>query len=55
VEDAVSGVKAAKAAGLVCLGVAHNGRAASLRLAGANPIIEDFRTLSVKYLEACFQ
>jgi len=54
VEDAVSGVKAARLAGMRCLGVAHNGRADLLRLAGANPIIEDFRALSFAQLEACF-
>jgi len=54
VEDAVSGVKAARAAGMRCLGVAHNGRADLLRLAGANPIIQDFRSLSFAQLEACF-
>lgn len=55
VEDAVSGVKAARSAGMPCLGVAHNGRAGLLRLAGANPIIEDFRSLSFAQLEACFR
>ncbi len=55
VEDAVSGVKAARLAGMRCLGVAHNGRADLLRLAGANPIVEDFRTLSFAQLEACFR
>jgi HAD superfamily hydrolase (TIGR01509 family) len=54
VEDAVSGVKAARSAGMRCLGVAHNGRADLLRSAGANPIIEDFRSLSLAQLEACF-
>jgi beta-phosphoglucomutase len=54
VEDAVSGVKAARGAGMRCIGVAHNGRADLLHLAGANPIIEDFRTLSLEQLEACF-
>jgi beta-phosphoglucomutase len=54
VEDAVSGVKAARAAGLHCLGIAHNGRAEMLQSAGANPIIEDFRSLSLAQLEACF-
>lgn len=54
VEDAVSGVKSARGAGMYCLGVAHNGRADALRSAGANPIIEDFRTLSLRQLEDCF-
>ncbi len=54
IEDAVSGVKAAKGAGMRCIGIAHNGRADLLRLAGANRIIEDFRSLSLPQLEACF-
>jgi len=54
VEDAVSGVKAARSAGMRCLGIAHNGRADALRLAGANPIIEDFRSLSFSQVRALF-
>ena len=54
VEDAVSGVKAARAAGLRCVGIAHNGRAGALQLAGANPIIEDFRFLSLTQLQVSF-
>jgi beta-phosphoglucomutase len=53
-EDAVSGVKAARAAGMRCVGIAHNGRAEALREAGANPVIEDFRLLSLSQLKACF-
>lgn len=54
VEDAVSGVRAARLAGMRCLGIAHNGRAELLRSAGANPIVNDFRSLSLAHLEACF-
>ncbi|PYX52584.1 MAG: hypothetical protein DMG79_00220 [Acidobacteria bacterium] len=54
VEDAVSGVKAARSAGMRCMGIAHNGRAESLRIAGANPIIEDFRSVSFGQLQALF-
>ena len=54
VEDAVSGVKAARSAGLRCAGIAHNGRTDFLRLAGANPIIEDFESLSLTQLQALF-
>jgi HAD superfamily hydrolase (TIGR01509 family) len=54
VEDAVSGVKAARSAGMRCLGIAHNGRADSLRLAGASPVVEDFRALSFGQLQALF-
>lgn len=55
VEDAVSGVKSAKGAGMRCLGIAHNGRAEALHLAGANPIVNDFRSLSLRSLELLFQ
>lgn len=55
VEDAVSGVKSATAAGLKCVGVASATRAESLRAAGANPVVPDFRKLSVSHLEAGFQ
>jgi HAD superfamily hydrolase (TIGR01509 family) len=55
VEDAVSGVKAATAAGLKCVGVGSATRAELLRAAGADPVIPDFRTLSVKQLEDGFQ
>lgn len=54
VEDAVSGVKAARCAGMRCLAIAHNGRAESLRLAGADPVIEDFRALSFPKVQALF-
>lgn len=55
VEDAVSGVKAAHGAGMRCLGIAHNGRAEALHSAGANLVVDDFRSLSLPQLEACFQ
>lgn len=54
VEDAISGVKAARGAGMRCLGIAHNGRAEALRLAGANPIVDDFRSLSLRELKLAF-
>lgn len=54
VEDAVSGVKAARSAGMRCLAIAHNGRADSLRLAGANPIVENFRSISLRQLQDLF-
>ena len=47
VEDAVSGVKSARAAGMRCLGVASDQRAEALRDAGADPVIPDFRSLSL--------
>ena len=54
VEDAVSGVRSARRAGLRCLGIAHNGRADLLRAAGADPIVDDFWSLSLPHLQACF-
>jgi beta-phosphoglucomutase len=55
VEDAVSGVKAARAAGFRCLAVSPVERADLLRAAGADPVIPDFRLLSLAQLEASFQ
>jgi beta-phosphoglucomutase len=46
-EDAVSGVHAAKAAGMRCVGVANNGRGELLRHAGADHVITDFLSLRV--------
>ena len=54
VEDAVSGVRSARRAGLRCLGIARNGRADLLRAAGADPIVDDFWSLSLPQLQACF-
>jgi HAD superfamily hydrolase (TIGR01509 family) len=54
VEDAVSGVKSARAAGMRCLGVASKQRAEALRDAGADPVISDFRSLSLSRLRASF-
>jgi beta-phosphoglucomutase len=54
VEDAVSGVKSARAAGMRCLGVASPQRAEALRDAGADPIITDFWSLSLARLRASF-
>jgi len=54
VEDAASGVKSARAAGMRCLGVAPAHRASLLQAAGADPVIPDFRSLSFDELEARF-
>jgi beta-phosphoglucomutase len=54
VEDAASGVKSARAAGMRCLGVAPAPRAYLLRAAGADPIIPDFRSFSLIQVEALF-
>ncbi len=51
IEDSVSGVKAARAAGMKCLGIASNPRCDVLRLAGANNIVTDFVGLTVDRLK----
>lgn len=43
VEDAVSGVQAAKAAGIICIGFTSTHTAAELRQAGADYVITDIR------------
>lgn len=53
-EDSVSGVKSAIAAGMRCAGIANPARADLLRAAGADPIVPDFRELSLHELEALF-
>ncbi len=50
VEDAVAGVKAAKQAGMKCLAIASNGRAQSLREAGADRVVANFVGLSLESL-----
>lgn len=45
-EDAVSGVKAARSAGMKCIGIAQPDRASVLLDAGASHIVPDFRRLS---------
>jgi HAD superfamily hydrolase (TIGR01509 family) len=47
-EDAPSGVRAAKSAGMRCIGVAANGRSDALLRAGADHVIPNFLDLSVK-------
>ncbi|HVH87502.1 MAG TPA: HAD-IA family hydrolase, partial [Terriglobales bacterium] len=53
-EDAVSGVKAAKAAGIKCLGVAESARAGDLLEAGADRVVPDFSSMSLPQLQALF-
>jgi beta-phosphoglucomutase len=50
-EDAVSGIHAARGAGLACVGVASNGRREALRAAGASLVLENLVGLSVARLE----
>jgi len=54
VEDAVSGVKAAKSAGMKCLAVASNGRESLLRVAGADCVVADFVDISLRKLQGLF-
>jgi len=51
-EDAVSGIHAARAAGLVCIGLAGHQSPDKLRTAGADCVVENFLGLSVVQLDA---
>lgn len=53
-EDAVAGVKAAKAAGMRCLGVAQGARSQVLQEAGAEYVVPDFAGLTTNTLENWF-
>jgi len=53
-EDAVSGVIAARSAGMMCVGIAQPDRAAILVDAGANYVVPDFRPLSYSKLQQMF-
>jgi beta-phosphoglucomutase len=50
-EDAFSGVKAAKAAGMRCVGIAQAERASVLLEAGADHVVSDFQSLSYSKLQ----
>jgi beta-phosphoglucomutase-like phosphatase (HAD superfamily) len=54
IEDAVSGVIAARNAGMKCMAIASNGRAEALRSAGAEIVVPDFRSVSLDQLAALF-
>jgi beta-phosphoglucomutase len=51
IEDAESGIRAAKGAGLKCVGFVASGCEKALRVAGADLVIEKFEDLSVAKLE----
>lgn len=51
IEDSVSGVKAAKSAGMRCLGIADDSRCQVLRQAGADNVVPDFVNLTLDRLE----
>lgn len=53
-EDSVSGVMAAKAAGMRCLGVAKGGRGTLLLEVGADRVVPDFVHLSIAELRSTF-
>jgi beta-phosphoglucomutase len=54
VEDAISGVRAAKSAGMKCLGIAADGREDKLRAAGADHVVPDYRGLSLLEVQQLF-
>jgi beta-phosphoglucomutase len=54
-EDAVSGIKAARSAGMICVGIALPDRASLLVDAGANHVVPDFRLLSYPKLQEIFR
>lgn len=51
IEDAVSGIHAARGAGLACVGVGSNGSREALRAAGASLVLENLVGVSVAQLE----
>lgn len=51
-EDAISGIKAATAAGTCCIGVGSLQREAALRTAGATMVIPDFRGAGVQLTDS---
>jgi HAD superfamily hydrolase (TIGR01509 family) len=53
VEDAVSGIQAARGAGLHCIGVASHQSPSKLKEAGAVHVVRDFLKLSMPRLERC--
>jgi len=54
VEDAVSGVTAAKSAGMKCLGIAAEGRSNRLMKAGADCVVPDYREISLFQIRRLF-
>lgn len=54
VEDAISGVAAAKSAGMKCLGIASEGRSEQLRAAGADRVVPNFRQVSLQEVQRLF-
>ena len=54
-EDSVSGIKAAKAAGMKCVGIANSSRTDILLEAGADQVVADFVAFSVGRLHRLLQ
>jgi HAD superfamily hydrolase (TIGR01509 family) len=54
-EDAFSGVKAAKSAGMMCIGIAQPDHASILLDAGATHVVPDFQSLSYSKLQEIFR
>lgn len=54
-EDGVSGVAAAKTAGMKCLAIAANGRGPRLENAGADRVVPDFSVVCLRDLRALFE
>ena len=54
VEDAISGVRAAKSVGMKCLGVADGDRALVLFKAGADHVVSNFRETSITEIRRFF-
>jgi len=53
-EDAASGVRAARAAGMKCMGISNNGSSSVLLDAGASHVVKDFCFLSHSKLQSVF-
>jgi beta-phosphoglucomutase family hydrolase len=53
-EDAISGVRAAKSAGMICVGIADADRTSALLDAGAEFVVSDFQALSHSRLQEIF-
>jgi len=53
-EDAIAGVRAAKSAGMKCMGIGDNGRRTMLKQAGADLVVSDFTHTSLDEVRRLF-